>query len=57
MATSSSSAPPEATEPFPKDKKRIHVTLTSIRTQGDRNDEMFRIYGLKVNKKHDSKKK
>jgi hypothetical protein len=58
MATSSSSsAPLEATKPFPKDKKRIHVTLTSIRTQGDRNDEMFRIYGLKVNKKHDSNKK
>jgi hypothetical protein len=58
MATSSSSsAPPEATEPFPKDKKQIHVSLTSIRTQGDRRDELFRIHGLKVNKKHDSKKK
>ena len=58
MATSSSSsAPPEATEPFSKDKKRIHVTLTSIRTQGDRRDEMFRIHGLKVNKRNDSKKK
>ena len=58
MATSSSSsAPTEATEPFSKDKKRIHVTLTSIRTQGDRRDEMFRIHGLKVNKRNDSKKK
>ena len=58
MATSSSSsAPIEATEQSPKVKKRTHVSLTSIRTQGDRNDEMFRIYGLKVNKRNDSKKK
>ena len=58
MATSSSSsAPPEATEPSSKDKKRIHVTLTSIRTQGDRDGVMFCIRGFKLNKKHDSKKK
>jgi hypothetical protein len=58
MATSSSSsAPPEATEPFPKDKKQIHVSLTSIRTQGDRDGVMFCIRGFKVNKKHDSKKR
>ena len=38
-------------------KKRTHVSLTSILTQGDHNDEMFRIYGLKVNKRNDSKKK
>jgi hypothetical protein len=56
MATSSSStAPLEAPEQSPKAKRRIHVSLTSIRTQGDRNDEMFRIYNLKVNKKNDSK--
>ena len=30
--------------------------MSAIRKQGDRNDEMFRIYGLKVNKKNDSKK-
>ena len=58
MATSSSStAPLEAPEQSPKAKRRIHVSLTSIRTQGDRYDEMFRIYGLKVNKRNDSKKK
>jgi hypothetical protein len=57
MATSSSSsAPPEATEPFPKDKKQIHVSLTSIRTQGDRDGVMFCIRGFKVNKRNDFKK-
>ena len=53
--SSSSTAPLEAPEQSPKAKRRIHVSLTSIRTQGDRNDEMFRIYNLKVNKKNDSK--
>ena len=57
MATSSSSAPPEAPELFPKVKRQIYVNLTSICTQGDRDGIMFRIHGLTLNKKNDSKKK
>ena len=55
-AKSSSSAPPEAAERSPKAKRQIHVSLTSIRVQGDRDGVMFCIRGFKVNKKHDSKK-
>ena len=56
-AKSSSSAPPEAAERSPKAKRQIHVSLTSIRTQGDRDGIMFRIHGLKLNKKNESMKK